>query len=320
MFDTLKSLLQSIRPRDEEPIEVAEPEGRFIDPRILGRGAATSRPDAPSPSRPAVLENFGGIVEESLTYKSTREGPLTMRVFRPRGGDASTLRAGIVFFHGGAWRRRVPKQFVPFATELAQRGVVAMCAEYRVLEVEGDAVPADAVEDALSAMRWARAQAARFHIDPTRLAAGGGSSGAHLALMTALRSDDVVRVGTAGSEAVGARPDALILLNAPLDFDGFDTDVPLAERRRYSPIHLLGADLPPTLLMHGTADAVIPFGQVTAFQRRATELGVPSLRVIPFEGRPHGFFNRGRGEAGDPGRVTREMSDFLAGLGWLSGR
>ena len=66
----------------------------------------------------------------------------------------------------------------------------------------------------------------------------------------------------------------------------------------------------------GTSDVGTPYGQAVAFRDKAVQLGV-NVKLVPFEGRGHGFFNKGRGQPGDWDRASNEMLSFLRGLGWL---
>ena len=320
----LRSAIQGVeqafrgrRPADSHPRE----DGPEADAAIAGDEHESAPPElvpAPAfvaavaiePSAPTRLT----VSEEVVAYKLTSVRALNIHVVRPAGTDPASGRPCLLFFHGGGWRRGSAQQFLPYCRLLAQRGIVGMSAEYRLLDGEEDEIPVDAVADARSAMRWVRQNARRFGCDPARIGAGGGSSGAHLAVMTAMKSsvDDV-----ADDLGVDPRPAALVLMNPPCNFDGYASAVPIAARRLYSPYHLVDDSLPPTLMLHGTADKVIPFSQITDFQERARSVGVKQLKVVPFEGRGHGFFNRGKGEPGDFMRSAQEMGGFLRGLGWL---
>ncbi len=255
-----------------------------------------------------------GVVQETQVYKTTERGPLHIEIYKPSGPAPAAGRPCVVFFHGGAWRRGSTKQFMAFSTLLAQRGVIGMSAEYRLLQEDEGAIPFEAVEDARSALRWVRKNATQLGCDLGRIGAGGGSAGGHLALMTAMKAtvndpkDDL---------SIDPRPAALVLLNAPLNFDDYPSPVPVEERRKLAPYYLLDASLPPTLMMQGTKDQTVSYKQAVAFQDKAKQLGVKDLTLIPFEGRKHGFFNKGKGEPGDFDAAAGDMMDFLHRLGWL---
>lgn len=143
------------------------------------------------------------------TYKSVEGTDLKIWIFEPDGHKASDSRPAIVFFFGGGWRQGTPGQFRHQAKHLAARGMVAMAADYRVLNRQG-VKGHKCVQDAKSAIRWARANAKRLGIDPNRLAAGGGSAGGHLAASTATLPD---HDDPSGDKSISSRPDALALFN-----------------------------------------------------------------------------------------------------------
>jgi acetyl esterase/lipase len=256
----------------------------------------------------------GSVLQETQVYKTTDRGPLHIEIYKPPGVAPAGGRPCIVFFHGGGWRRGSPRQFRAFSTLLAERGVIGMSAEYRLLQEDDGAIPVDAVQDARSALRWVRRNAAQLGCDLQRIGAGGGSSGGHLALMTAMKTnvddpkDDL---------AIDPRPAALVLLNAPLNFDDYASPVPLAERRKLAPFYLVDGTLPPTLMMQGTKDRTVSYQHAVAFRDKAQQLGVKDLTLVPFEGRKHGFFNKGKGEPGDFDTAAGDMMGFLHRLGWL---
>src|SRR5262249_27029648 len=117
------------------------------------RAALTA--DAPAPA--------AGV--EEVTYKSTEQGKLSMLIHRPEGWKASDKRPAIVFFFGGGWTNGSPKQFESQAVYLAGRGMVAARADYRI-KSRHKVKPDACVEDAKSAVRWLRAHAAEYGIDP----------------------------------------------------------------------------------------------------------------------------------------------------------
>jgi len=124
-----------------------------------------------------------GKVEESL-YKKTPQGDLKIHIHFPPGWTAQDKRPAIVFFFGGGWTSGRVEQFEPQAQYLAQRGMVAARADYRVRSRHGT-TPDKCVEDAKSAVRWLRANAAELGLDPQRIVASGGAAGGHIAACTA---------------------------------------------------------------------------------------------------------------------------------------
>jgi acetyl esterase len=248
---------------------------------------------------------------KTFTYKTIPGGTLEMVVHLPPGWKDTDKRPGIVFFFGGGWENGTIKQFEPQADHLARRGMVAARADYRVKSRQG-VTPDKCVEDAKSAVRWLRANAAMLGIDPNRIVASGGSAGGHIAACTAL---------TEGLEAEGedrsisSKPNALVLFNPVLRFDGvpqlmsrIGNDEVLG--KAISPTLHVTKDTPPTLVLFGTADRLKPQGD--DFLRQAKEVGFRA-ELFTAEDQPHGFFNRPPWLQ----RTTTRMDEFLTSLGFL---
>ena len=119
----------------------------------------------------------------SEVYKEASGTKLRLYIFNPAGHKPADNRPAIVFFFGGGWNGGTPKQFEPHARYLASRGMVALLADYRVKSRQGTS-PFECVKDGKSAVRWIRKNSSRLGIDPSRIAAGGGSAGGHVAAAT----------------------------------------------------------------------------------------------------------------------------------------
>jgi acetyl esterase/lipase len=189
--------------------------------------------------------------------------------------------------------------------------MVAARADYRVKSRQG-VTPKECVEDAKSAVRWMRANAAKLGVDPNRIVAAGGSAGGHIAACAAftpgLDADDE-------DAKISSKPTALVLFNPVLRFTGIPQ---LMERigndealgKAISPTPHLTKDSPPTLIFFGTADRLAAMGD--EFMKKSKELG-HRAELFTAVGQPHGFFNRPPWQE----QTTQRMDEFLVSIGYL---
>ncbi|MEK8031915.1 alpha/beta hydrolase [Ideonella sp. DXS29W] len=285
---------------------------------------AVATPAAAPAVAPSALSRAGMVV-----YKTADGSKLKMHFARPDPQKFPGPRPCVVFFHGGAWRSGDPKQFMAYAEKLAEVGVIGVSAQYRLLQ-DGDVLPMNAVRDARSALRYLRSKGAQLGCDVQRIGAGGGSSGGHLAAMAAVSISPPAVAGKPAAPnalddpsddpSVSPRPQALFLMNPPLNLERFERPVPAEQRRQLSPTLLMDASLPPTWIFHGTADKVVPFSQVTEFRDRARSLGAGEVTVQAFPGRGHGFFNAKRGDGGDFDATVTGIYNGLKKLGWIDAK
>jgi acetyl esterase/lipase len=247
---------------------------------------------------------------KTFTYKKTKQADLDMVVHFPPGWKETDQRPAIVFFSGGAWENGTIQAFEPQATYLAGRGMVAARADYRVKSRHG-VTPRECVEDAKSAVRWLRQNAAKLGADPDRIVAAGGSAGGHIAACTACPGLDAEGEDT----KVSSGPNALVLFNPVLRFgpqmlQRIGNDEALG--KAISPTLHLTKDSPPALLLYGTDDWLLTQGE--EFMKRSKELG-HRAELFTADGVGHGFFNA------PPWRekTLRRADEFLASLGYLKG-
>ena len=253
-----------------------------------------------------------GVRTETFVYKKTPQGELAMHVNFPAGWKVSDRRAAIVFFFGGGWQGGPVKQFASQSAYLAGRGMVAACADYRVRS-RHKTTPTECVEDGKSAVRWLRAKAGKFGIDPKRIAAGGGSAGGHVAACTAM----VQGLDAPGEDtAVVSRPNLLVLYNPVMDM----TAPAIARRvgsaakaRKISPNEHVAKGIPPAILYYGSTDRFLAGAR--AYLAKAVPLGL-QVEVYVANGVGHAFFNRPPWLQ----RTTYLTDRFLAQHGYLQGK
>ncbi len=249
--------------------------------------------------------------DQILIYKTVGDIELTLHLFAPPDYKPdSDHRPAIVFFFGGGWKRGTPSHFYDQCAYLASRGMVAMSADYRTSSTY-QTTPQECVKDAKSAMRWIRSHADELGIDPDMLAAGGGSAGGQVAAATGT----VKAFNEAGEDtSVSCIPDALVLFNPVIDNgpDGYGYDRVADYWQQFSPLHNIDKHAPPTIILLGTRDSLIPVATAEKYKQLMTDAGVRcELRL--YEGQKHGFFNSGEYYE----KTLREADRFLTALGYL---
>jgi acetyl esterase/lipase len=128
------------------------------------------------------------VVTESVSYDPGIGYHGTFDLYEPVSDSARENRPAILAIHGGAWRGGDKAWGEQFAQELCPRGYVVISVNYRLAGRPDATWPAQ-IEDVQKALRYVRANARRFRIDPDRIASLGMSAGGHLATMVALRDD-----------------------------------------------------------------------------------------------------------------------------------
>jgi len=264
---------------------------------------------APGFGQESKVAGAAGTTQEYV-FKKTPQGELKMYVQFPKDWTSGDKRPAVVFFFGGAWRMGSAAQFIPQADYFAGRGLVTARADYRIRS-KHRTTPDKCVEDAKSALRWVRKNAAALGIDPDRIVGSGGSAGGHIAACAALID------GFEGKEedpAVSSRPNLLVLFNPVFDLtaikipdmDGKDV------ARAISPILFVKKSAPPAILFYGTQDKFLAQGE--AFLAKSKPLG-NRVELFAAKGQPHGFFNRPPWTQA----TLQKADEFLLSLGYLKG-
>jgi acetyl esterase/lipase len=127
-------------------------------------------------------------VEADVVYDSGLGFSGTLDFYEPKSDSGRANRPAILAIHGGAWRGGDKAWGEQFADELCPSGYVVFSINYRLSSQPNATWPAQ-IEDVQKALKYIRANAARFRIDPDRIASLGMSAGGHLATMVALRND-----------------------------------------------------------------------------------------------------------------------------------
>ena len=221
--------------------------------------------------------------------------------------------------HGGGWcggdSLEDMEAFAPMAEALAAEGWAAATVDYRLTGPDRAVRFDDLFGDVLDGLAFLCGHAGEYGVDPQRVIVAGGSAGGHLALMTGLAAD-------AFRPGFPARVRLIVDLCGPadlLDLSGYAdspdlddakgmltmlTGVPpvapqAAVYRRVSPYFYVTPQSPPMLLVHGTADTLVPFSQSKKLAARCLEAGVPHC-LIPVTYAWHDFQSRIAGKNAAP--------------------
>lgn len=255
------------------------------------------------------------IESKALVYKTIGDVSLKLHVYNPKNFNEKKTHNAIIFFHGGGWNNGSHKAFKRQSMYFASRGMVAISAEYRLKNTHGT-TPYDAVEDAKSAIRFIRKHANEFKINPNTITAGGGSAGGHLAASCGL-----LKMWDNSNEelSISSKPNALVLLNPVLDLgpERFAHKRFGKDYKSLSPIHNISKNAPPTIILVGTEDRILPVSIVKDYKTRMESFG-NRCDVVLYEGQGHAFF------AKSPIKyfieTTDEIDHFLVSLGYLDGQ
>jgi acetyl esterase/lipase len=127
-------------------------------------------------------------VRQNVSYDSAIGIYGTFDFYEPKSDSGRVNRPAILAIHGGAWKGGDKAWGEQFAEELCPFGYVVFSINYRLSDEPNGTWPAQ-IEDVQKALKYIRANAGEFRIDPTRIASLGMSAGGHLATMVALRDD-----------------------------------------------------------------------------------------------------------------------------------
>jgi acetyl esterase/lipase len=247
---------------------------------------------------------------EDVIYRRKHGTALTLDIFAPK---ENANGAAIIIVISGAWRSSHDNIRPQFAAEYVKRG-------YTVFTVVHGSSPRfslpEIVDDVHRAVRFVRSRAEQYKFDADRIGISGGSAGGHLSLMigTAGRDGDpkandpvdrlssrvqavacffpptdLLNYGETGKSLLG--DDAAKGFRAPFDFEEFDErtrefvlivdqERRLEIGRQMSPVYHVSADDPPTFIMHGDADPLVPLQQSQLIIEKLKEASVPCELVV----------------------------------------
>ncbi len=238
----------------------------------------------------------GVEIIQDVEYGRVGERPLLLDLYLPKGLTKPV--PGLIFIHGGGWRKGKKDDYRYYCVRYAKRGYVVASISYRLVN---EATFPACVQDAKCSVRWMRVHAKKYHVDPKRIAVIGGSAGGHLAMMVGYSAGVRELEGDGGHADQSSAVQAVVNLYGPVDlttpyarkhptvtgfFGGKAYEEAAELYKLASPITHLDKGDPPTLILHGTIDELVPIEQADMLAKRLKELGIP-YTYDRLKGYPH---------------------------------
>lgn len=270
---------------------------------------------AQQPARLAVPENV--VFEPNIEYTNPDGQHLQLDLARPRMGEGPF--PAVVCIHGGGFRAGTRQSYDGLCLRLAQQGYVAVAVSYRL--APRYQFPA-AIHDVKAAVRWLRANASRYHLDPDRIGVTGGSAGGHLAQFLGVTGDLKRFEGDGGHPEQSSRVACVVNYYGPSDFTkSYGKSVDAAQvlplwlggnleqaRQKHilaSPLYWVTPDAAPTLCIHGTEDKYVAHEQAVWLIEKLKAASVEA-DLLTLQGAGHGF------QGADAEKAEQAMVGFFA--------
>ncbi len=218
---------------------------------------------------------------------------------------SDALRPAIVYIHGGGWKKGDKRgKGIGAVLDYAAKGYVCISVNYR-LDVDKKAC----VEDVKCAVRWLRAHAEKYNVDPDRIGAAGNSSGGHLALMLAVCPASAGLEGDGPYQEHSSMVQSAHCSSTPImpGFRGLRGKPADPDVQKIQPMTYVSGDVPPLYFIHGTEDTKAPVRFLDDFVKALREAGAKDITYKRYaDGTGHGAYVKHIEEA----RPAREA--FLA--------
>ena len=227
---------------------------------------AASQPSAPP------LENPSTTVQRDVSYGMVSGHPLLLDIYEP-GEHSSGLLPAVILIHGGGWISFDKSTMQTMGMFLARSGFVAFSVDYRLFHEKENRWPAQ-LDDVQRAVRWVRANAAKYSVDPQHIGAFGHSAGAQLAAL--LGMEDTRDNSDPALAKYSSKVQAVVDVSGPTDFMAHDDPDAVAFLTAFlggdyaqhpkvwqdaSPAFHAAKDVAPFLIIHGTQDESVPLAQ-----------------------------------------------------------
>ncbi|MCE7929173.1 MAG: alpha/beta hydrolase [Dehalococcoidia bacterium] len=247
-------------------------------------------------------------VEQGVVFGTGGGRDLRCDVYHPPAAVKNGI--GVLLVHGGRWIQGDRTQLRGYGILLGRKGYTCVASEYRL--VPESPWPA-CLHDVKAAIRWMRTNAGRLGIDPEKIVIEGNSAGAHLVLMAAGTPGRPEFEGQGGNPGVSTAVAAVIAFYPPTALDSpnwrtrihplFGREASADELSAASPMTYVNAAFPPTLLIHGNGDELVPAAESTDMYGALHAAKVP-VELHMYAGQPHAF------DAGP--QFGRQCADIMA--------
>jgi acetyl esterase/lipase len=225
-------------------------------------------------------------VTDNVVYAVVDGSELHLDIYRPTIPRAADHPA-VVLIHGGGWISLDKGTMRRMGEFLARSGFVAFAVDYRLFQGTQNRWPAQ-LDDVQRAVRWVRANAARYHVNAEKMGAFGHSAGAQLAAL--LGMEDTRDNSDPALAKYSSRVQAVVDASGPTDFTtekdpggmaflatflGADYAKHPEIWREASPVFHVSKDDAPFLIVHGTRDESVPLSQAQELFEKLQSAGVP---------------------------------------------
>jgi acetyl esterase/lipase len=241
-------------------------------------------------------------IRTDVEYAKDGEHSLKLDVYRPKA-SSDQPRPCIVWIHGGGWLKGDKSSgLARLGKWVATGDYVGVSVGYRLTDKGTWPIQ---IHDCKAAIRYLRSHAAELGIQPDRIAVWGSSAGGHLVSLLGTSGDVAELEGNLGVTGVSSRVACVVDYCGPSDFLRFAKDAPRLNEPVYkllggsvkdkrdlakqaSPVTYVSKDDPPFLIVHGTADRLVPIDQAITFHEAQVKAGMKS-EYIKMEGGGHGI-------------------------------
>jgi len=254
--------------------------------------------------------------ETGLEYSAPEGESLQLNLARPKSVEGPF--PAVLCIHGGGFRAGKRESYDGLCLKLAERGYVAVTMTYRLAPKHQ--FPA-AVHDTKAAVRWLRANAAKYKINPDRIGTTGGSAGGHLAQFLAVTPNVPQFEGTGGNPEQSSSVACVVNVYGPSDFTkSYGKSVDAAEvlplwlggnletaKSRHihaSPLYWVTPAASPTLCIHGTEDKYVAHEQAVWMVDKLKAATVEA-ELLTMDGAGHGF------KGADSEKAEQALFDFF---------